>query len=313
MPLSKGLHMHQGFPGRRSVTALAAFVLGSCGLLAPAAGQGTLERIKERGSVVIGHREASVPLSYLVDGKPMGYSVDLCLRLAEVLARHAGLKTHTVGYKLLTSANRFDAIEKGEADLECGSTTNTAARRERVAFTIPHFIASSRLIVLSARPYQRIEDLHRKTVASTAGTTNIKSLAQEARFKTLDIEILSAKDHDEGVEWVRSGKVEAFNMDDVLLFGLRANAPVPQAFEVVGKPMSIEPYAIMLPKGDKAFKRVVDAEMRRIIFSGEIHAIYARWFTQPIPPRGINLELPMSYMLKESFRFPSDKVGDLGG
>lgn len=288
--------------------AMLAISLCASGLPMSSQAQGALERIKERGSVVIGHREASIPLSYLADGKPVGYSVDLCLKLAEVLAKQTGLRNYKVDYKLVTSANRFDAIEKGEVDLECGSTTNTAKRRERVAFTIPHFISSSRLIVLSSKPYERIEDLNGKSVASTAGTTNIVSLAQEARLKTLVIKIESAKDHAEGVAWVLSGKVDAFNMDDVLLFGLRANSAKPEDLKVIGKPITIEPYAIAFERNNAALKQLIDAELRRMITTRELHRSYEKWFLSPIPPKGINLNMRMPYLLVDSLKYPTDYV-----
>jgi glutamate/aspartate transport system substrate-binding protein len=176
--------------GRRlgASTAAAMFVLtfgaasGGAGL-AESAGT-TLQRIQSSGVVVIGHRESSLPMSYVANGTPLGYSVDVCQQIAQALGRHLKLRETKVAYRLVTSSSRFDAIEKGEVDLECGSTTNTAARRERVAFTIAHFIASSRIVVQSDKPYSRIEDLDGKTLASTAGTTNIDSLAREAATKS---------------------------------------------------------------------------------------------------------------------------------
>jgi ABC-type amino acid transport substrate-binding protein len=275
---------------------------------------GELEKIRASGEIVLAHRDASIPFSYLdADKQPVGYSMDLCLKIVEAVRRELKLPQLAVRYLPVTSASRIPAIAEGKASLECGSTTNNAERRKRVDYTIAHFISAARLLVRTGSGVERLEDLAGKTAVSTRGTTNIKLLQGANDERLLKMKILEAADHAEAFAMVGTGKADAFAMDDVLLFGLRANAPKPQDFQVVGKPMSIEPYAIMLPKGDAAFKKVVDAEMRRIIFSGEIHPIYQRWFTQPIPPRGINLELPMSYMLKESFRFPSDKVGDLGG
>ena len=275
---------------------------------------GELEKIRASGEIVLAHRDASIPFSYLDANKqPVGYSMDLCLKIVEAVRRELKLPQLAVRYLPVTSASRIPAIAEGKASLECGSTTNNAERRKRVDYTIAHFISAARLLVRTGSGVERLEDLAGKTAVSTRGTTNIKLLQGANDERLLKMKILEAADHAEAFAMVGTGKADAFAMDDVLLFGLRANAPKPQDFQVVGKPMSIEPYAIMLPKGDAAFKKVVDAEMRRIIFSGEIHPIYQRWFTQPIPPRGINLELPMSYMLKESFRFPSDKVGDLGG
>ena len=211
-------------------------------------------------------------------------------------------------YRQVTSADRFDAIERGDVDLECGSTTNTAERRQRVAFTIAHFIASSRLMVLSSQPWERIEDLNGQAVASTVGTTNIQSLAREARLKSLNLRIEPAKDHAEGVAWVESGRVAAFAMDDVLLFGLRANSPQPDRLKVIGKPITIEPYAIAFERHHPELKAVVDAELRRLIGNKTLERLYQKWFNSPIPPKGINLQMRMPHLMADSFRYPSDFV-----
>lgn len=275
---------------------------------AAAAAPSAFERIQARGAVVIAHRDASIPMSYVADGKPMGYSIDLCNKLVEAIGQHLKMPSLRVEYVSVTSATRFDVLEKGQADMECGSTTNTAERRQRVAFTIPHFVASSRLIVLSAKPYERIEDLAGLKVASTQGTTNIKSLAQQATMKGITLQIEAARDHAEGLAWVLSGQVEAFAMDDVLLFGLRANAAKPQDLKVIGKPITIEPYAVAFERNNPALKKVIDAEMRRLITTKELHRLYDKWFTQPIPPKGINLEMRMPHLLADSLRYPSDFV-----
>ncbi len=269
---------------------------------------GTLQRIKERGTVVIGHRESSMPLSYVADGVPLGYSVDVCRSIARALGRHLQLRETRVDYRLVTSSTRFDAIEKGEVDLECGSTTNTAARRQRVAFTIPHFVASSRMVVQSRKPYGRIEDMDGKLVASTIGTTNIDSLAREALAKAIRIQIEPARDHAQGFAWVVQGKVEGFAMDDVLLFGLRASHHRPEDVKVIGKPMTIEPYAIAFERDNPELKTVVDTELRRLIQTRELHRLYDKWFNWPIPPGGINLGMRMPHLLVDSLKYPSDYV-----
>lgn len=267
-----------------------------------------LERIRARGHVILAHRDASIPMSYLSEGQPVGYSLDVCHKVVEALARHLKLKELPVRYLVVTSATRFPALQEGRADLECGSTTNTAERRTKVAFTIPHFIASARIIVRSERPFERIEDLHKHTVASTLGTTNIDTLAREARIKTISIKVEAAKDHAEGVAWVLAGKVDGFAMDDVLLFGLRANSPVPEELKVIGKPMTIEPYAVVFERDNPVLKRVVDTELRRLITTKEINKLYDKWFMSPIPPKGINLKMAMPHLLSDSFRYPTDFV-----
>jgi len=284
-----------------------AVLMGAPGA-ALAGAEDTLARIQRTQVVTIGHRAESVPLSYAVGDRVMGYSVDICRQLAAAIAQELGLKQWRIAYRQVSSANRFDAVERGEIDLECGSTTNTAARRERVAFTIPHFIASSRLLVRSDRPHERIEDLNGATVASTAGTTNVGSLAREAVLKGLHLKVIEAADHAQGVAWVLSGRAEAFAMDDVLLYGLRASAPRPDALKVIGKPITIEPYAIAFQRGNARLKRVADATLRQLIASRELHRLYERWFVEPIPPNNVRLDMRMPHLLADSLKYPTDYV-----
>lgn len=271
-----------------------------------------LDKLRSAREIVIGHRDTSIPFSYLDDRKqPVGYSIDVCMKLVNAIQRELKLPSLPVKYLPVTSATRIPAIAEGKASLECGSTTNTAERRKEVDYTIAHFISVARFVVRSNSGIDKLEDLAGKTVVSTKGTTNLKTVQSINEERLLKMKILEATDHSEGFAMVANGKADAFALDDVLLYGLRANSARPQDFRVIGKPMTIEPYAVMLPKNQPAFKKVVDTEMRRLIFSGELQQLYLKWFMNPIPPRGINLELPMSFMLRESFKFPSDKVGDL--
>lgn len=274
--------------------------------------QSMLENIRNTREITIAHRDASIPFSYLnANQQPIGYAMDLCLKVVDAIKRELKLPSLDVKYLKVTSATRIPAITQGQAALECGSTTNTVERRKEVDYTIAHFISSARFLVRVDSKIERLEDLEAKQVVSTRGSTNLKTLERVNAERGLKMKVIEAADHGEAFNQVAQKKADAFAMDDVLLFGLRANATEPQAFKVIGKPMTIEPYAIMLPKGDTAFKRVVDTEIRRIILSGEINAMYRKWFEQPIPPKGINLNLPMPFMLKDSFKFPSDKVADL--
>jgi ABC-type amino acid transport substrate-binding protein len=281
-------------------------------LLLPAGSAASqIDRIRATQEIVIAHRDASIPFSYLDDRQqPIGYTMDLCAKLVTALERELKIPAIKVRYLPVTSATRISAIADGLAAMECGSTTNTAERRKKVDYTIAHFISASRLLVRTDAGINTLDDLQGKSVVSTKGTTNIKTLERVGRERVLRLQVLEAQDHAEGFAMVRDHKAAAFAMDDVLLYGLRANSGEPDAFKVIGKSMSIEPYAIVLPKGDAAFKKIVDAEMRRIILSGEIKPLYRKWFEQPIAPKGINLALPMPAMLKDSFKFPSDKVAD---
>jgi ABC-type amino acid transport substrate-binding protein len=278
----------------------------------PAHAQGMLDQIRSSQAITIAHRDTSIPFSYLdADQKPVGYAMDLCLKVVDALKRELKIPALKINYLSVTSATRIPSIAQGKAAMECGSTTNTAERRKQVDYTIAHFISSARFLVRNDSGIAKLEDLQGRSVVSTKGSTNIKTLERINAERALNMKVLEAADHGEAFGMVAQKKVDAFAMDDVLLFGLRANSAQPEAFSVIGKPMTIEPYAIMLPKGDAAFKKLVDTEIRRIIVSGEINAIYRKWFEQPIPPKGINLGLPMPYMLRDSFKFPSDKVADL--
>ncbi len=273
-----------------------------------ASAQGAVERVAAGGKLVIAHREMAVPFSYVDQGKPVGYAIDLCLRIAEAVRKKAGAKDLAVAFLPVTPATRLEAIETGKADMECGSTTNNAERRQKVAFTVPHFITGARMLVKAASPIERIEDLEGKKLVSTKGTTPLAAARQANRERMLNIEILEVPDHGKGVEMVEAGQADAFVMDDVLLYGLAASRPDPAALKVVGRFLTTEPLAIMLPKNDPEFKKLVDEEMRRLISSREIYPIYDKWFGKPIPPSQRALNLPVSYLLRDFWKYPTDQV-----
>ncbi|MGD9773107.1 amino acid ABC transporter substrate-binding protein [Diaphorobacter sp.] len=269
---------------------------------------GVLERVRSGGALVIAHRESSVPFSYVDGGKPVGYAVDLCLRLADLVREKTGAKDMPVKWLQVTSADRLEAIKSGKADLECGSTTNNAERRKDVAFTVPHFITGARLLVAATSAVTGLEDMQGKRLVSTKGSTPLKAAERARRERYTQIQILEAPDHEAAVIMVEKGQADAFLMDDVLLYALASKRPDPQAFKVVGRFVTTEPLAIMLPKDDPEFKALVDQEMRRLVLSGEIHAIYDKWFMRPIPPNNRALNLPESYLLRDFWKYPTDRV-----
>lgn len=283
--------------------------VGLAGCMSSASAETVLERIAAGGKLVIAHRESSVPFSYFdADKKPVGYAIDLCLKLADAVRQKTGAKNMPIEFLMVTSANRIATVAEGKADLECGSTTNNAERRQTVAFTIPHFITGARLLVRANSSIQRIEDLGGKKLVSTKGSTPLKAVERANKERLLRATILEAPDHAKAVEMVESGEADAFAMDDVLLFGLAANRPNPAALKVVGKFLTTEPLAIMLPKNDPDFKKLVDDEMRRLILSKDIYPIYKHWFLKPIPPKNTPLNMPVSYLLKDLWKYPSDVV-----
>ncbi|WP_396269832.1 amino acid ABC transporter substrate-binding protein [Ideonella sp.] len=271
--------------------------------------QPIIEKLRKGGSITIAHRESSVPFSYL-DGnqKPVGYAVDICLKVAEAVKKQLALKELEVKYRKVSAADRIQVIESHQAELECGSTTNNAERRAKVAFTIPHYITGARYLVRADSPIKELADFEGKTLVSTKGTTPLKAVDRANKDRLLKIQILEAPDHARAVEMVEKGEADGFAMDDVLLFGLRVASAKPDKLKVVGKLLTIEPLAIMLPKDDPAFKRIVDDELKRLIRSGEAQALYERWFMKPIPPKNTALNLPMNYLLKEFWKYPTDVV-----
>ena len=267
-----------------------------------------LERVASNRRIVLAHRESSVPFSYVAQGKPVGYAMDLCLRLADVVRRQLKIDKLDIAYLPVTAASRIDAIVQGKADLECGSTTNNAERRQKVAFTVPHFIAGARFLVRADSAVSDLAGFEGRKLVSTKGTTPLKAVQSANSERLLRINVLEVPDHARGVEMVEKGEADGFVMDDVLLYGLRASRADPAKLKVVGKFLNIEPLAIMLSKDDPEFKRLVDDEMKRLIRSREAHALYERWFLKPIAPRDTALDLPMSYLLKDFWKYPSDHV-----
>ena len=291
---------------RRLTSALgvaAALLAGAV----PAAAD-TLQKIAESGIVTFGYRESSVPFSYL-DGphRPIGFGVDMYRVVLEGVRKATGRQDITVRYQALTSQNRIPLVANGTVDLECGSTSNTAARAKSVAFAINYFYTGPRLLVKKDSGLQDFADLRGKTIAITTGTTSFKLMRQYDLEHRMGMSLLAGKDHADSFLLLESGRAAAFVMDDILLYGQVLNARRPAELAVVGKPLQLEPYACMLRKDDPAFKKVVDDALAAIMQSGEFERIYDKWFMQPIPPRGRSLNLPMSRELRENLRIRSDR------
>jgi glutamate/aspartate transport system substrate-binding protein len=285
--------------------ALAAAV----GFAAPAAAQqsGTLKKIQDAGAITIGHRDASIPLSYYDDKQqPVGYALDLCMRIVDAIKAELKLPKLEVKYQLVTSANRIPLMANGTIDLECGSTTNNLDRQKQVAFTITHFVTANRWVAKKASNIKTLADLKGKTIVSTAGTTNIKQMTEINAAQNLGMNIISANGHPEAFQMVETGRAVAFVMDDILLYGLVAQSRAPGDYVISAEALSVEPYGIMLRRDDPAFKKVVDNAMIQTYKSGAINAIYEKWFLKPIPPRNINLNLPMSAQFKKVIVNPTD-------
>jgi glutamate/aspartate transport system substrate-binding protein len=293
----------------KSLTVIAfAFSIAFSTMYVPAAAQeGTLKKIKDSGSITIGHRDGSIPFSYYDDQqKPVGYAVDLCLRIVDAVKADLKMPKIDVKYQLVTSANRIPLMANGTIDLECGSTTNNLERQKTVWFTITHFVTANRWVAKKSANLNKLGDLKGKTIVSTAGTTNIKQMTELNASQNLGMNIISANGHPEAFQMVETGRAVAFAMDDILLYSLAAQARNPGEYAISAEATSVEPYGIMLRKDDVAFKKVVDAAMVNLYKSGQINAIYEKWFLKPIPPKGINLNIPMSDQFKKVVANPTD-------
>ena len=284
------------------VASLAALSAGS------AAAQSTLERIKERGSISVAYRESSIPFSYLGgDGQPVGFGWEICGKVVEQVKKTLGRADLKISTQAVTSQNRIPLLQNGTIDIECGSTTNNSERAKQVSFATNYFYTGTRFLVRSDSGIKGLAELKGKKVVSTTGTTNFQVLRKLNAEQGVGFELITAKDHAESALLVQQQRAEAFGMDDILLYGLRASAANPAELAVVGEAIQVEPYAIMLRKDDPSFKKLVDDTLAGLMKSGEFEALYKKWFQSPIPPKGINLNAPMSQELRENLRALSDK------
>jgi glutamate/aspartate transport system substrate-binding protein len=284
--------------------ALAALVTG------PALAQqsGTLKKIQDTGTITIGHRESSIPFSYLDDKQqPVGYSMDLCMKVVDAVKAELKMPNLKVAYQPVTSANRIPLLQNGTIDLECGSTTNSVERQKQVAFGPTYFVINVSAAVKKSSGIKTFADLNGKTIASTSGTTAIPLLRGYEKAKGIDFKEIQAKDHAESMQLLATDRAQAFIMDDILLAGQIANQPNPGDYTILGESLRTEPYGMMLRKDDPHFKALVDKTVAAVYKSGDIQKIYAKWFTSAIPPRGINLNFQMTPAIREAFANPNDK------
>jgi glutamate/aspartate transport system substrate-binding protein len=269
---------------------------------------GTLKNVKETGAITLGFRDSSIPFSYLDDNqKPIGYAMDICYKIVDAVKKELKLDKLEVKLNPVTSSTRIPLLANGTIDLECGSTTNNVERQKQVAYTNTHFLTASRYVTKKSSKINSIDDLKDKPVVSTSGTTNIKQLTEANAARKLNVNIIPAKDHAEAFLMVETDRAVAFVMDDILLASLIAGSKAPGDYviskDAFSKP---EPYGIMLRKDDPAFKKVVDAATAAVYQGGEGQKIYDKWFMQKIPPKGLNLNVPIGSELKNAFAKPSD-------
>ena len=269
----------------------------------------TLKKIKDSGTIALGHRESSIPFSYYDDKQQVvGYSQELMLKVVDAVKAELKMPNLQVKLTPVTSQNRIPLVQNGTVDIECGSTTHNAERGRQVAFSNTIFVIGTRLMTKKESGIKDFPDLAGKNVVTTAGTTSERLIRKMNEDKKLAMNIISAKDHGEAFLTLETGRAVAFMMDDALLYGELAKARRPAEWTIVGTPQSFEAYGCMMRKDDPAFKKVADAALAKAMTSGEAEAIYKKWFTQPIPPKGLNLNFPISEAMLRLYKAPNDKA-----
>ncbi len=287
------------------LTATALCVSGHAAIAQEPAG--TLEKIRSTGIITIGHRESSIPFSYYdKNEKVVGYAVDLCYLVADAVKASLGLAKLEVKLVPITPSLRIPSILSGKIDLACETMTNNLERQKVVAFSSTYFVAANPFVSKATANLRTLDDLKGRTVVSTIGSTNLRQISELNAQRNLGLTIVAAKDNYEAFRMLESDRAAAHFMDDILLYGAVANSATPADYVVSEQALSVEPYGILLPRDDAAFKKVADDTLSAIYRSGEINKIYAKWFLKPIPPNGISLNVPMSAALKRVIEKPTD-------
>ena len=294
---------------RRGLVLILGGLLAS-GSMAQELRSPTLEKIRDFGAIYIGHREASIPFSYLDEaGKPLGYSIELCERVVDAVKAHLGRPDLKVVYVPVTSGSRQMVLEAGTIDLQCGSVTNTIQRQRYVAFSVTTFVAGVKALVRKDSGIRSIRDMKGKVVVTTSGTTSDTYVKAAAARQGLYLNYRVGRDHDESLHQLLDGQADVMVLDDVLLKGLLLGRSERDAYAVVmlEDNFAAEPYGLMLRRNDPGFKRLVDDTLVGLMRSGEFARIYDKWFVNPIPPSGKRLDLPMSDLLKQLIETPNDR------
>lgn len=290
---------------------LVAAVVACSFVTAPAFAEelaGTLKKIKDSNTLVLGHRESSIPFSYLDDKQqPIGYAMDLCYKVVDAVKKQLNLPNLQVKLNPVTSQTRIPLMTNGTIDMECGSTTNSLERQKQVAFGVSYYVTEVRMVTKANSGVKSLSDLNGKAVVTTTGTTSDRLIREHEKGKSIDVKNVYGKDHAESFLMVETDRAAAFVMDDILLAGLMANSKNPKDYAIVGETLRVEPYGVMMRKDDPQFKKLVDDTLSAVMKSGEAEKLYNKWFMSPIPPKGINLNLPLGTQLREAFKNPNDK------
>lgn len=270
---------------------------------------GTLQKIKESGVIHLGGRDASFPFSYKIsaDSNPIGFSADLCMKVVDAVKAKLGLPNLKVEYTIVTPANRIPLVQNGTIDLECSTTTNTAARAQQVEFAPTHFVGSVAAAVKKSSGIQSMSQLDGKTVAAVTGSTSIQLLRAYRKNEKVELTEVFGKDTADSFLLLASDRAVAMIVEDVQLAGLIARSDRPGDYRILDERLRDEPYGFMYRKDDAQFKAVVDETLAKVMKSGEINELYAKWFSRPVPPTGVNLNFPMSNAVREAYRNPNNR------
>jgi glutamate/aspartate transport system substrate-binding protein len=269
---------------------------------------GTLAKIQQTGQITLGHREASVPFSYLdPEQKPVGYAMDLCARIVESVRAELKMPAVKVALQPINLGNQIPLLTNGTIDIVCGPVTNTLERQKQVAFSNTIFVSSIRAAARRSENIRRFSDMNGKNVALTAASTSVTLLGQREQEQKFETRKLTSPDHAASWLLVTTGRASAFVMDDILLASMIANSAKPDDYVLLDEALRVEPYGLMFRKDDPSFKALVDGTLAALVKNGELQALYAKWFMSPIPPKGVNLNFPMTQALKDALANPSDK------
>ncbi len=269
---------------------------------------GTLKKIKDTGAITIGYRESSIPFSYLDDKQqPIGYAMDLCMKVVDAVKAELKMPNLKVNLQPVTSGNRIPQLQAGNIDMECGSTTNSVERQKQVSFGPTYFVINVTAAVKKNSGIKTLADLNGKTISTTSGTTSVPLLKKYEKTKNVDVKEIYGKDHAESFLLLAQDRSSAFVMDDILLAGQIANSGNPGDYMIIKESLRQEPYSMMIRKDDPQFKALVDKTIGAAMKSGEVDKIYAKWFLNPIPPKGINLSFEETQVIREAFANPNDK------
>lgn len=286
-----------------AIAALAA-ALPMTASADPAAPSDTLARIRETRSITLGVREAARPFSFVNEQRQgQGYTVELCLAAVDEIKRELKLPELKVQYVVVTGADRIPKLQKGEIDLECGSTTNTKARQEQVDFSYTVFVAGMRVLLAGGAKVESIKDLDGMTIALSKGTTSEKLFNQLQQSGEAKMQLVQYPGNNEAFKALRDGKAKAFAQDDALLLGLASKDKALDSLSLGQMAFSVEPYGIMMRKGDAKLGAAVDRALSRVYASGEIQQLYGKWFQTSA------LSIPMNRLTRDSFKRPNKEAG----